>query len=112
MKKIIAIFIMFFAFSLSTNAQTAVAKETPESKAKQNVFDLTKAIDTNGGDTMYNDLFQLFLKKHKDLEKENITEAEKQQISAMIDFKLKATLGEGQVENLKAVPGLYDKLIR
>ena len=43
MKKIIAIFIMLFAFSLSASAQTAVARQnnsTPEFKAKQNVFEM------------------------------------------------------------------------
>lgn len=112
MKKIIAIFIMLFAFSLSSNAQTAAAKETSESKAKQNVFELSKVIDLNGDNTLTGDLFQLFLKKQKDLTKENITEAEKQQIAAMIDYKLKATFSEVQIENIKAVPGLYDKLIK
>jgi predicted enzyme related to lactoylglutathione lyase len=112
MKKIITIFILFFAFSLSSNAQTAVAKETSESKAKQNVFEITKAIDTNGSDAFYNTLFQLFLNKYKSLEKENITVAEKQEISTMVDDKLKATFSEGQIETLKGVPGLYDKLIK
>jgi hypothetical protein len=114
MKKIIAIFVLFFAFSLGTNAQTTTTKQkvdnTPEAKAKQNVLDLNKNMDLDD-QKIFDDLFQLFLKKHKELEVAT-TEAEKAAISAVIDAKLRATFKENQIKALQRVEGLYDKLIK
>ena len=56
-------------------------------------------------------MYRLFLDKYNALEKENITPAEKQEISNMIDLKLRATFNDNQIESLKAA-GVYDKLLK
>jgi hypothetical protein len=114
MKKFIAIFVLFFAFCLTTSAQSADVKQkvnnSPEAKAKQNVLDLSKNMDLDDQQVLA-DLFQLFVKKHKDLDAAT-TETEKAAISAVIDAKLRATFKENQIKSLQRVEGLYDKLIK
>lgn len=114
MKKIIAICVLFFAFSLGTNAQTIKSKEIAENsleaKAKQNVKDLNNNMDLDDS-KIFDDLFQLFLKKHRELETATTAE-QKAAISAVIDAKLRATFKENQIKALQKVEGLYDKLIK
>lgn len=111
MKKLLPILMMLFAFSFGANAQQSKDnKPFPEEKAKQETFELTKIVEVDGATQQA--LFQLFLKKHKDLDNENVklTEADKQQYAAIVDAKLRATLSDEQIQKLQTV-GLYDKLL-
>lgn len=112
MKKILLIFVLFFTFSLSANAQ-AENKTTQkglsiEEKAKQNVASLTAVMELTS--PMSEALNQLFYRKHKLLSGENITVAEKQQVSNEIDAKLRATLSDELIQKLIA-KDLYKNLI-
>jgi LAS superfamily LD-carboxypeptidase LdcB len=111
MKKIIAIFLFLLAFSISANAQSEIKKTTPEAKATQNVTELTRQTDIND-EALLENLYKLFLKKHKELAKENITQSEKQKIYNTVDAKLKASFSDQQIKQFQAVEGLYDKLIK
>ncbi len=113
MKKIIAIFVLFFAFSLSANAQTEKKiekkQESPEAAAKQNLHELSKTIDISANPDLFTNLNQLFITKHKMLSKENITENEKQEVYKIIDAKLRATLSDDQIKEIEA-KGVYERL--
>ena len=110
MKNIIKLIILFFAFSINANAQTEKKKFTPEDAAKSNVFELSKAIEINA--QMEQALYNLFLGKHTQLmSDEKISEADKKQISYIIDSKIRATLTGEQIAKIELVPGLYQKLI-
>ncbi len=111
MKKIIAIILFLFAFSISVNAQNEMKKSTPEAKATQNVLEITKLTDLND-EAMLQNLYKLFLKKHKELANENITESEKQKVYSTVDAKLKATFSSEEIKRFQAIDGLYDKLIK
>jgi len=109
MKKLLSIFVLFFAFSLSANAQTAKKQESPEQKAKQDTFELTKVIEVDG--EMQHALFQLFLKKHNELNgTSKLSEDGQKELANIIDMKLKATLTAEQIKSLQS-NGLYEKLI-
>lgn len=112
MKKILLIFVLFFTFSLTANAQ--VDKKAPqkelsiEEKAKQNVESLTAVMDIDN--SMSEALNQLFYRKYKLLSRENITVAEKQEVSNQIDAKLRATLSNELIQKIVA-KNLYQNLI-
>lgn len=110
MKNIIKLIILFFAFSINANAQTEKKKSTPEDAAKSNVFELSKVIKIDA--QMEQAFYSLFLGKHTQLmSDEKISEADKKQISNIIDAKIRATLTGEQIAKIELVPGLYRKLI-
>jgi PBP1b-binding outer membrane lipoprotein LpoB len=111
MKKVISVLILFFAFTLSAQAQEAKqqVKKSPEELAKQDVFEITKAVDTNGNDQFFVDLNNLFIKKHTMLQAATSAD-EKEKISQIIDAKLKATLTPDQLRILSSTD-LYHRLI-
>jgi len=110
MKRLLSIFVLFFAFTLSASAQTEKKEivQTPEQKAKKDTFELSKTIDVDGD--MQAALYQLFLKKHSELEGSKLSEDGKKELSNIIDMKLKATLADEQIKKLQST-GLYEKLI-
>lgn len=111
MKKLLQILLFVFAFTMSANAQEK-RELTPAEKAKQNVLELSKAIDTNGDDQFFVNMNNLFLAKHEGLAKEGITEAEKKEIYSNMDLKMRATFSENQIKQIMQQPGLYDRLIK
>ena len=111
MKNIITILIMVFAFTVSASAQSAKAGSTPEEKAKSDLFELTKAID-NDSDVVLNGVYDLLVRKHQIMADNQISKTEKNDYSNLMDGKLKASFSDIQIEQLKAVPGLYEKLIK
>ena len=111
MKKLLQILLFVFAFSVGPNAQEK-RQLTPAEKAKQNVFELSKAIDTNGDDQFFVNMNNLFLAKHEALSREGITEAEKSEIYKNSDMKMRATFSENQIKQIMNQPGLYDRLIK
>lgn len=110
MKKLLSIFVLFFAFTLSASAQTEKRKPTPEENAKQNTFEVSKAIEISAD--LQASLYKLFVKKHTELSKEGITENEKQEVYKTIDAKLKATFSDEQIKKLESTDGLYDRLLK
>jgi hypothetical protein len=111
MKKLLPILIMFFAFSFGANAQQAKERKLlPEEKAKQETFEVSKTIQIDAD--MQAALFQLLLKKHKDLDPETskINDEGKKELSNIVDMKLKASFTEEQIKQLQST-GLYDRLI-
>ena len=110
MKNILKLIILFLAFSINAHAQTEKKKSTPEDAAKLNVFELSKAIKIDA--KMEQAFYNLFLGKHNQLMSyEKISEADKKQISNIIDAKIRATLTDEQIAKIELVPGLYQKLI-
>jgi hypothetical protein len=114
MKKVISILVLFLAFSFGAIAQTAVtpsdAVTNIEAKAAADVTLIGKSIELVG--PMAYDLNNLFLKKHTDLSKEGITQAEKEEVYAIIDAKLRATFNADTIAHLKFQAGLYEALTR
>jgi hypothetical protein len=115
MKKALLIFVLLFTFSLSANAQ-AEKKGLPEKKqlsiqekAKINLTDLTSLVKIEDP-SMETALMQLFVSKYKMITSENITEAEKKEVSNLIDAKLRATLNDELIKKLET-EGVYKKLI-
>ncbi|WP_395056607.1 hypothetical protein [Flavobacterium sp.] len=112
MKKALLIFVLFFAFSLSANAQdekkTFQKELSIEEKAKQNVESLTAIMEITS--PISEALNQLFYRKYKLLSRENITIAQKQEVSNEIDAKLRATLNDELIQKLIA-KDLYKNLI-
>ncbi len=111
MKKLLQILLFVFAFTMGANAQEK-RELTPAEKAKQNVLELSQAIDTNGNDQFFVMMQNLFTEKHQALSKKGITEAEKSEIYKNIDMKMRATFSENQIQQLMNQPGLYDRLIK
>lgn len=118
MKKLLSIFVLFFAVTLSANAQTnkqqpqadkQQLQQTPEQHAKQDTADVTQVIGIDGD--MQQALYQLFLKKYTELNTSKLTEEGKKQLSDIIDNKLRSTLSDEQITKLQAT-GLYNKLIK
>ncbi|MCG2610613.1 hypothetical protein LZZ90_03735 [Flavobacterium sp. SM15] len=104
MKKIIALFVLFFAFSINANAQEnkdAKTKASIELEAKANA-DLKKLIEvTNIEPSTHRTYYSLFYKKHRDFSKPNITDAERKSIMEYMVGKLTAGLKPEQIEALK-----------
>ncbi len=114
MKKIVSILVLLLAFSINAQAQTEKKEQEkikPEVAAKMDVEDLMKVVPSNGTATYSSDLYQLFLKKHKDISKFS-DENGKKQISNAVAGKLEASLTEEQISQIKSVPGLYERLIK
>jgi Spy/CpxP family protein refolding chaperone len=109
MKKLLSLFVLFFAFSLSANAQVAAKTQNPEADAKQDLHELTKVIDVSTPNTLFSDLNQLFISKHKMFAQEGNTDAGKEKISQIIDQKLRATLSDEQIKRLEAAK-IYTRL--
>lgn len=111
MKRLLHLLFFVFAFSVTANAQ-GKSNSTPAEKAKQNVLDVTYAMDTNGNDKFFADLNTIFLAKHTALAKEGISDAEKNEIYATVDRKLRALFSENQMKLISEQPELYERLLK
>jgi hypothetical protein len=109
MKKLLSLFVLFFAFSLTASAQTERKNQSPESNAKQDLYELTKVIDVSTPENLFMDLNGLFVTKHNMLAKEGITENDKKEVARIIDAKLRATLKDDQIKKLES-SGIYERL--
>jgi 5-formyltetrahydrofolate cyclo-ligase len=113
MKKIIAFSLLLFAFSINASAQSEKEKKekTFEVMASKDLSEISKLMDMNDEPVLQN-LHNLFLKKHKDLAKENISASEQQEIYTRVDQKLRTIFSEEQIKKFQSIDGLYDKLIK
>ena len=123
MKKIIAAFILFVSFSFTANAQEIKSVNSQERKQSTEEVQ-TKKVDINDlakKDThtlfkllqldqqMVKDLNRLFLYKHEALSKAKET-SEKEQISTIIEAKLRASLTPEQMQKIASQPNLLHQL--
>lgn len=113
MKKIVTLFVLFFAFVATSNAQTkkSVVKPTPEAIAKEELYELSKVVDLNKKSDAFVNLNALFTKKHTELNAPNVTEEQKQQIYAMVESKLRAYFTPDEFKQIESTQGLLDNLI-
>ncbi|WP_306353223.1 hypothetical protein [Flavobacterium sp. '19STA2R22 D10 B1'] len=105
MKKIIAIITLFFAFAINANAQEnkAVAKA-----AQENIEQLVKIVPLQ--DPMKHDIYQLFVYKNSDIINSKLSKERINELSKVIDAKLRATLSQEQMAKLDAKPEVLKKL--
>jgi len=113
MKKSIALFMLFFAISFTANAQSDQAKKEVEinAKAKSDLHDLLNATNINGDNSLFRGLHQLFVAKHEQLNRTDITAEEKSAVSKMVQEKLIGSLTAEQYKIIADSPKLYKKLI-
>src|SRR4051812_33279637 len=107
MKKLIAVVMMLFAFTVTANAQDAKQSGSKEDVAKKDVVALTSkiTIDQNMQDSMY----RLMLMKYEMLAQAQ-TPAEKTKVSDMVEHKIMASITEEQRQQLKNSPALLKQL--
>ncbi|MBC7523890.1 MAG: hypothetical protein H7239_05575 [Flavobacterium sp.] len=108
MKKLILIFTIICAFSLTANAQAKKlsSKEAANADAKE----LAQVVGLT--DTQTQDFARLFEQKYLMLEIPNLSNERKSIVSSSIDAKLTASLNEKQMKALDAKPGLHQRLIK
>lgn len=111
MKRLLHLLFFVFAFSIAVNAQEK-SNLSPAEKAKQNVSDVAYMMDTNGNDKFFADLNSIFLEKHTALAKEGVSDAEKNEIYATVDRKLRALFSESQMKLISEQPEVYEKLLK
>lgn len=113
MKKSIALFILFFAISFTANAQSDEVKKEVEinAKAKSDLHDLLNATNINGDNSLFRGLNQLFIAKHEQLTKADVTAEEKAAVSRMVQEKLIGSLTAEQYKIIADSPKLFKKLI-
>lgn len=103
MKKIFAILVLFFAFSITANAQN-----DPHKAAVSDVVALKSVIKIEASaDRIFE---SIFYDKHKFLLQSNITEEMKQEKFRNTEERLAAALEPAQLEKLRANTELYKKL--
>lgn len=107
MKRIITLLALFFAFAITASAQDKSAEF--EMNAKKDLELLMSVIPVENN--MQMPFFNLFLKKHKDLADPNMTDAGRNEISAIIDAKLKASITNDQAVTLEKNKDIYYQLI-
>lgn len=117
MKKIIAILTLTLAFSLNANAQDkkVVSKEeiakkelTPEAKAKNDAYELIRFLGLE--ENKLGMFTSLFTKKHAVLAEEGLTSERKNELTRIIDAKLRASLTNEQMEKLDKNSELLTRL--
>ena len=106
MKKIIALLVLFFAFSMNATAQDSVEIEKNAKKDLEALLSVVK-VDAN----MEMPFFNLFRKKHEGLSAPNTTEATKKEISSVIEAKLRASLDAAQITALEKNQAVLAQLI-
>lgn len=107
MKKILAILVLFFAFSLSTYAQEE-RKEELVVLAKKDSKDVVALLEL--GDKEQIDFFNLFYYKYDEQSKTSSDERKKV-ISNIITKKLEASLTADKFDKLKKNTALFERVI-
>jgi hypothetical protein len=122
MKKIIVAFVLFFSFSITTNAQETIKVNSQEKQiksvetkkvvfddlAKKDTYELVKLLQLD--QQMAKDLNGLFIYKYNQLNLAK-NENEKNQISERIEAKLRATFTPSQMDKIASQPDLLKRLI-
>jgi CHASE1-domain containing sensor protein len=108
MKKLIAISVLFFAFTLSGVAQEKMEESNPSSLAKKEAYLVKDFLKLE--DSKVKDLYRLLEHKHN-MFLENKSEDSRKQVSAIILAKLEATLNSAELEKLKKNKVLLNDLL-
>ena len=107
MKKLIAALVLFFATTLSMNAQE---KElSVQELAKKDAVELAKLVGLP--DTQIEDFFYLFEMKHEVLTNKNLSVARKTEMSDVIEAKIRGTLSPQQMATLEANTAVFERLV-
>lgn len=107
MKKILAILVLFFAFSLSTYAQEE-RKEELVVLAKKDSKDVVSFLELGDKDQV--DFYNLFYYKY-DEQSRTSSEERKKVLSNIITKKLEASLTPDKFEKLKKNTALFERVI-
>jgi len=106
MKKFIALFTLFLAFTISANAQE---KKVSNEEAAEN--DITALISKVTIDpTLKKDLYTLMLMKHQTLSNPKISKEEKANASKAYERKIMSGLNDSQRKELLQYPELIKQL--
>lgn len=109
MKKILSIFLLFFAFSISANAQSN-REDDIRAKAKKDLHTISQVVDLSNNDALFRGLFQLLVDKHTNLSKPGITDVERKEESKRVSDKLIGSLTEDQISKMRQ-NGIYDLIV-
>ncbi len=107
MKKIIALFVLMFAFTFNANAQDT---SKAEALAKQDTHQIAEYLKLNG--EVLNDLQTIFKEKHQILLTEGLSEERKIVLTRFVETKLNSLFTAEQIAKLKLDDRLYKKLTR
>jgi hypothetical protein len=110
MKKIISIFILFFA--LSVNAQSTskpFSKVDPKVEAKNDMVALGEVVTLE--QTMQDDIFRLFEHKYE-VYNQMLSPERETEWARIIEMKLRATLTSGQMDAIEKKEGLLNRLVK
>ena len=105
MKKIIALFILMFAFTFNATAQE---NSRAQELAKNDTHVIAEYLSLKGD--VLTDLQAVFLQKHNTLSNEGLSEERKIVLSRFVETKLEALLSNEQIAKLKLDANLYKKL--
>ena len=105
MKKIIALLILFFAFTFNVSAQDA---SKANELAKKDVALLSTIVKVSP--QAQAKLSEAFLRKHEAYTQGNLSEERKKIVAKSIDAKLRATLSADEMTKLQANAEVYKQL--
>ncbi|MBF0695326.1 MAG: hypothetical protein IR153_09755 [Flavobacterium sp.] len=105
MKKIIAILTLFFAFTVSGNAQEKLSNEE---QAKVDAYKMSQALNLQG--TRQDEFVQLFVKKYQVLNDPKMSDERKKEMNRIVELKVRASLTPEQIAKLDASPELLAKV--
>jgi hypothetical protein len=108
MKKLIAVVTLLLAFSINANAQDKTELTSTDKGTKEAAM-LTEYLGLN--ETQNADFARLFIQKHTTLEDKTLSAERKQELSRVIDAKIRASLDGEQIEKLEKNPELLKILI-
>lgn len=104
MKKIVALLVLFFAFSFNASAQEKTINELAREDAKL----LCDYLEIKGD--IVNDFVTLFEMKHETFQTEGVSEERKAVMSDIVEKKILATLDASDIEKLNMEPTIMKKL--
>jgi hypothetical protein len=104
MKKIVALLVLFFAFSFNASAQEKTINELAKEDAKL----LCDYLELKGA--IVNDFVTLFEMKHETFQNEGVSEERKAYLSDIIEKKILATLDSSDIEKLDMEPSIMKKV--
>lgn len=117
MKKLLFIFTLVFAFSISANAQdkkatvktTVGASIDPKVAAKKDADDLKALVSLNDDTTLA--FYNLFEQKYQTLAVPELSAERRAVLKNVMEAKIRATLNGTDMAKLEANPALFKRLV-
>ncbi|MEW5675013.1 hypothetical protein ABGT15_01720 [Flavobacterium enshiense] len=109
MKKIIALFVLFLAFTTNATAQTQDKSSAHEVNAKRDYEALAQVVKLTP--ETQDAVVAVLRKKYEALAQPNLTDENKEQIKATIEKKLQKALGPDALKELNNHKSVYKQLI-